>query len=289
MPLALIRASCLQEKLGLDSNLPPQKHGYVGVPPYPVSDMYRIWIHCGYAGDTYPSRIGVLGCIGPRNSRLDTYLCVIRPSSPTPWEYPPLPCRIRPPHACRCTRLRREGWGRSCWGRRLREMVAVRWEESRQPPLPTPRGRARGGLPARAPRSIRRASSPASSSCSTPLSAPSRIRPPARVGKELPARVEMELPVVASMLRAAGEGEAGGRPGKGGAGGRPGKGGRGDREREERMGERERETGRPREGEITDKVSFFILPLSFFNNYILVPKTSISSHSNPYNFYFLTF
>jgi len=129
-----------------------QKHGYVGVPSYPVSDTYRIRIRRGYAGDTSPSRIGVLGCIGPRNSRLDTYLCVIRPSSPTPWEYPPLPCRIRPPHARRCTRLRREGWGRSCWGRRLREMVAVRWEESRQPTLPTPRGRARGGLPAHAPR-----------------------------------------------------------------------------------------------------------------------------------------
>ena len=63
----------------------------------------------------------------------------------------------------------------------------------------------------------------------------------------------------------------------------------GETEREKREWERERETGRPREGEITDKVSFFILPLSFFNNYILVPKTSISSHSNPYNFYFLTF
>ena len=240
------------------------KHGYVGVPPYLISDTYRIRIRYGYAGDTYPSRIGVLGRIGPRNSRLDTYLCVIRPSSPTPWEYPPLPCRIRPPHARRCTRLCREGWGRSCWGRRLREMVAVRWEESRQPPLPTPRDRARGGFPARVLRSIRRAGSPASSSCptpassscSTPRSAPSRIRPPARVGKELPVRVEKELPVLASRPRAAGEGGAGGRPGKGGAGGRPGKGGaggrpgkggRGDREREERMGERERRGDRGRE------------------------------------------
>jgi len=62
------------------------------------------------------------------------------------------------------------------------------------------------------------------------------------VGKELPARVEMELPVLASRPRAAGEGEAGGRPGKGGTGGRPGKGGRGDREREKREWERERET-----------------------------------------------
>ena len=225
-----------------------QKHGYVGVPPYPISDTYRIRICRGYAGDTYPSRIGVLGCIGPRNSRLDTYLCVIRPSSPTPWEYPPLPCRIRPPHARRCTRLRREGWGRSCWGRRLRETVAVRGEESRPPPLSPPRGRARGGLHARVLRSIRHAGSPASSSCSTPRSAPSRIRPPARVGKELPARVEKELPVLASRPRAAGEGGAGGRPGKGGAGGRPGKGGMGDRERRENGRERDGETGR--EGEI---------------------------------------
>jgi len=148
--------------------------------------------------------------------------------------------------------LCREGWGRSCWGRRLREMVAVRGEESLPPPLPPPRGRARGGLPARVLRSIRRTGSPASSSCptpassscSTPRSAPSRIRPPARVGKELPARVEKELPVLASRLRAAGEGGAGGRPGKGGAGGRPGKGGMGDRERRENGRERDGETGR---------------------------------------------
>lgn len=44
--------------------------------PYPVSDTYRIRIHPGYTLDTYPIRIGVLGCIGPGNSRLDTYLWV---------------------------------------------------------------------------------------------------------------------------------------------------------------------------------------------------------------------
>ena len=57
----------------------------MGVSPYPVSDTYRIRIRHGYTGDTYPIRIGVLGCIGPENLRLDMYLCVIRPSSPTPW------------------------------------------------------------------------------------------------------------------------------------------------------------------------------------------------------------
>jgi len=64
-----------------------------------------------------------------------------------------------------------------------------------------------------------------------PLSAPSRIRPPARVGKELQARVEKELPVLSSRPHAAGAG---------GAGGRPGKGGMGDRERRENGRERER-------------------------------------------------
>ena len=71
------------------------------------------------------------------------------------------------------------------------------------------------------------------------------------------ARVEKELPVLASRPRAAreggaggrlGKGGAGGRPGKGGAGGRPGKGGMGDRERRENGRERDGETGR--EGEI---------------------------------------
>ena len=193
----------------------------MGVPPYPVSDTYRIRICRGYAGDTSPSRIGVLGCIGPRNSRLDTYLCVIRPSSPTPWEYPPLPCRIRPPHARRCTRLRREGWGRSCWGRRLREMVAVRGEECRPPPLPPPHGRARGGLPARVLRSIRRAPPRAGSdrrpawgrSCRRAWRRSCRCCPR---GRTLPER----------------EGPAAGRERVGW-----------ETEREERMGERE--TGRP--------------------------------------------
>ena len=62
----------------------------------------------------------------------------------------------------------------------------------------------------------------------------------------------------------------------------------GETEREKREWERERRGDREGGG---DKIRFcfFILPLSFFNNYILVPKTSISSHSNPYNFYFLTF
>ena len=58
-------------------------------------------------------------------------------------------------------------------------------------------------------------------------------------------------PVLASRLRAAGEGGAGGRPGKGGAGGRPGKGGMGDRER--------RENGRERRGDREgggDKIRF---------------------------------
>jgi len=34
---------------------------YVQETTYPVSDMYRIRIRQGYTGDTYPSRIGVLG------------------------------------------------------------------------------------------------------------------------------------------------------------------------------------------------------------------------------------
>jgi len=70
------------------------------------------------------------------------------------------------------------------------------------------------------------------------------------VGKELPARVEKELPVLASRLRAAGEGGAGGRPGKRGAGGRPAGKGWDGRPREKREWERERDGETGREGEI---------------------------------------
>jgi hypothetical protein len=52
------------------------KHGYVTLVAYPVSDTYPTRILHGYAQDMYPICIGLLGRIGPRNSRLDTYLCV---------------------------------------------------------------------------------------------------------------------------------------------------------------------------------------------------------------------
>jgi len=38
---------------------------YVQETTYPVSDTYQIRIRQGYAGDTYPPRIGVLGHNGP--------------------------------------------------------------------------------------------------------------------------------------------------------------------------------------------------------------------------------
>ena len=81
----------------------------MGVPPYPVSDTYRIRIRHGYTGDTYPIRIGVLGCIGPGNLRLDTYLSGgIRPSPlhSLICPVPDAPSPRRTPHLCLVTPAR---------------------------------------------------------------------------------------------------------------------------------------------------------------------------------------
>ena len=53
---------------------PSQKHGYVALMAYRVSDTYPTRIRRGYAKDMYPGRVRELGRIGPGNLRFDTYL-----------------------------------------------------------------------------------------------------------------------------------------------------------------------------------------------------------------------
>jgi hypothetical protein len=45
---------------------------------------------------------------------------------------------------------------------------------------------------------------------------------------------------------------------------------------------------RERSREEKIRFGFFVSPLSFSINYTLVPKRYMSSHSSPYNLYFLT-
>jgi len=171
--------------------------------------------------------------------------------------------------------------------------------------------RPRGRIPAAAPSAAAR-SSPRRPSC--PCAA---LDPPRWFSGELVLPDAGELVLLDAALRpepdptagARGEGAAGAR-GEGATGAgleaarcrrrrgrrpagegrrrRPAGKGWDGRPREKREWERERRGDREGGG---DKIRFcfFILPLSFFNNYILVPKTSIFSHSNSYNFYFLTF
>jgi hypothetical protein len=75
-----------------------------------------------------------------------------------------------------------------------------------------------------------------------------------------------------------------------------GEGGTGEAQRESaqssasaRREKRDKDGDRERWGKEEDKFDFFVFPLFIFNNYVLVPRTSIALHFNPLNLYHLTF